>query len=231
MLLELLFAGVVTIVLPVRAWRRHRSKAPPSPARRYIPETMLLTLVLAALLWRRGVPLDVLGLHAELSARFFLVLALCVSAVVGPDIWFVYRLTRRISADADGLAKDRVFADTLANRRAPLSFAVVAVVGALWEELCFRGAVFLLVPRTAPGLLIGIAASSLLFGAQHLRNGRQGFAYASAYGVLFSVLYLATGSLVSVIVAHATGNVLAVFQWAPSIERARQAALRRASTN
>ena len=228
MSIDLLFAALVTIVLPVRAWRRHRRNAPPTPPTRYLTETMLLTLLLGVLLWRHNVPLEAIGLQSHLTARFCLDLAIALGAVVGPDIWLMSRLTRRIREAAEGLGRDRVFADTLANRRAPLRFAAVAVVGAVWEELCFRGVVFLLVPRTAVGLLTGIAASSLLFAAQHLRNGRQGFAYASAFGVIFAVLYVTTGDLAAVIIAHATGNILAVFQWAPAIERARQEALLRA---
>jgi membrane protease YdiL (CAAX protease family) len=75
------------------------------------------------------------------------------------------------------------------------------------------------------GRLLGIAAGSALFGAQHLRNGRQGFAYATSFGVLFSLLYLSTGDLVSVILAHAIGNILAVAQWTPWVERTRRRAL------
>ena len=60
------------------------------------------------------------------------------------------------------------------------------------------------------------------------RNGRAGFGYATSFGVLFALLYLATGNLVAVIVAHGAGNLLAATQWAPRIERARQAVRREA---
>ena len=34
------------------------------------------------------------------------------------------------------------------------------------------------------------------------------------------MLYLATGNLIAVMIAHAAGNILAPTQWAPRIERA-----------
>jgi membrane protease YdiL (CAAX protease family) len=98
------------------------------------------------------------------------------------------------------------------------------IVGAVWEELCFRAAFLLLVPRTTAGLALGIAAGSFLFGVQHLRNGLRRAAYSCAYGVMFSVLYVLTGNLVAVIVAHAAGNILSGLQWTPRLERARQPA-------
>jgi hypothetical protein len=64
----------------------------------------------------------------------------------------------------------------------------------------------------------------LLFGAQDRRNGRAGFAYSSWFGLLFSLLYLTTGDLIAVTIAHALGNILAVVLWAPRIERSRRAA-------
>jgi membrane protease YdiL (CAAX protease family) len=90
--------------------------------------------------------------------------------------------------------------------------------------------VFLLVPRTTAGVLVGMVCGSLLFGATHLRNGRTGMAYATGFGVMFSILYIITDNLIAVIVAHAAGNVLTVAQWAPRIEQARRAAAPHAAT-
>jgi membrane protease YdiL (CAAX protease family) len=86
------------------------------------------------------------------------------------------------------------------------------------------------VPRTVAGVVLGIVGGSLIFGATHLRNGRTGMAYASGFGVMFSVLYLITDNLIAVIVAHAAGNVLTVAQWAPRIEHARRAAAQQPAT-
>lgn len=220
MLVETLFALVVAVVLPVRAWRRYRRGAPPAPAVRYVAETLLLTALLAWLLWRRGVPPAAIGLR-PVSSRLLVDLAFCLTVVIGLDVWSVWRTTRQIRrAPPD---RDGVFADAAeAHRRGTAAFVAVAVVGAIWEELCFRATVFLLVPATPEGRLAGLASGMLLFGAQHLRNGPRGLAYTSFFGLMFGLLYLATSDLLAVIVAHAAGNILTVVQWAPRIERVRR---------
>jgi len=76
----------------------------------------------------------------------------------------------------------------------------IAVASALGEELLFRG---LLVP------LVGVVLSSLLFGALHQVRGeaRWGWAaWATGMGLLFALLFAATGSLAGPIVGHLVIN-------------------------
>jgi membrane protease YdiL (CAAX protease family) len=232
--LEALFAGLVAIGLPLRAWRRGRRSAPPTPTGRYIVETLVLTACLAALLVRRGVTADAVGLRPASFLIFLVDLIVCLTVIVGMDLWSVWRFTRHARREAatlpaaqgaaQGAGQEGVFADTLSARRTLAAFIPIAITGAVWEELCFRATLFLFIPRTTIGLPIGIALGCLLFGAQHLRNGRAGFAYSAWFGLLFSLLYLITGDLIAVTIAHAAGNILAVAQWAPRIERSRRAA-------
>jgi membrane protease YdiL (CAAX protease family) len=77
---------------------------------------------------------------------------------------------------------------------------LVAVASATGEEFLFRG---LLVPS------LGVIASSLLFGAVHQMRGRARWAWmawATVMGLLFGVLFAATGSLAGPLVAHAAIN-------------------------
>jgi uncharacterized protein len=79
---------------------------------------------------------------------------------------------------------------------------VLGVASGVAEELFFRG---LLVPT------IGLVLSSLAFGGLHRLRGRVGWiwtTWAFVMGLLFSVLFLATGSLLGPIVAHASINVV-----------------------
>jgi len=80
------------------------------------------------------------------------------------------------------------------------TLAAVAVAGASGEELLFRG--FL-----AP--LIGVVASSVVFGALHQVRGpaRWGWmAWATVMGLVFASVFAATGSLAGPLVAHAAIN-------------------------
>jgi membrane protease YdiL (CAAX protease family) len=83
-----------------------------------------------------------------------------------------------------------------------VTILVLGIASGASEELFFRG---LLAP--ALGLLI----SSVAFGALHQLRGRTGWIWASwagVMGLLFGALFLATGSLLGPIVAHAAINVM-----------------------
>lgn len=79
---------------------------------------------------------------------------------------------------------------------------VLGIASGVAEELFFRG---LLTP------LLGLVLSSVAFGAVHQLRGRAGLvwsAWAAVMGLLFGGLFVATGSLLGPIVAHAAINVL-----------------------
>lgn len=81
------------------------------------------------------------------------------------------------------------------------TLVVLGLASAVAEELFFRG---LLAP------LLGLVASSVAFGALHQLRGRAGWAWAgwaTVMGLLFGALFLATGSLLGPIAAHAIINV------------------------
>jgi len=81
------------------------------------------------------------------------------------------------------------------------TLVVLGIASAVAEELFFRG---LLAPA------IGVVLSSLAFGALHQLRGRAGWVWAgwaTLMGLVFGALFLATGSLLGPLVAHAAINV------------------------
>lgn len=78
---------------------------------------------------------------------------------------------------------------------------VLGIASAASEELFFRGLLT---------TVIGLVASSLAFGLLHQMRGRVGWvwaAWATVMGFLFGALFLATGSLIGPLLAHAIINV------------------------
>ncbi|MGH7297620.1 MAG: lysostaphin resistance A-like protein, partial [Polyangiaceae bacterium] len=76
----------------------------------------------------------------------------------------------------------------------------IALASAAGEELLFRG---LLVP------VVGVVASSVVFGALHQIRGRARWGWmgwATVMGLVFGCMFAATGSLLGPIVAHAIVN-------------------------
>jgi membrane protease YdiL (CAAX protease family) len=106
--------------------------------------------------------------------------------------------TRRTGAGR-GLAR------SLAEALGPLSaraIAVLALTSGVAEELFFRGA---LQPS------VGLITASVLFGLAHLvPTGPLALwsVFALAAGLLFGVLFEATGNLVAPVVAHVTVNAV-----------------------
>jgi membrane protease YdiL (CAAX protease family) len=93
-----------------------------------------------------------------------------------------------------------------------VSLAVIALMPALCEELVFRG---LVLPAFTAwrGLGVGLAASSLLFGAIHLDQAGGGLTayrvpFAIVVGLGFGLLRLRTRTLLAPVLAHATLNAL-----------------------
>jgi hypothetical protein len=81
------------------------------------------------------------------------------------------------------------------------TIVVLGVASALSEELFFRG----LLATT-----FGIIASSLAFGLLHQMRGRVRWVWAgwaTVMGFLFGALFLATGSLIGPLLAHAAINI------------------------
>ena len=79
---------------------------------------------------------------------------------------------------------------------------VLGIASGVAEELFFRG---LLTPA------LGLVLASVAFGGLHQLRGRVGWiwaGWATVMGLLFGALFLATGSLVGPIVAHAAINVM-----------------------
>ncbi|MBK5912356.1 hypothetical protein CCR85_12755 [Rhodothalassium salexigens] len=84
------------------------------------------------------------------------------------------------------------------------AFAPVAVTAGVCEEILFRGLPFFLLADLPAGAVLVIPALS--FGTLHLYQGVLGFGVTAIAGLAFGGLYLATGSLLPVMLLHGLYN-------------------------
>jgi len=104
----------------------------------------------------------------------------------------------------------------------PVQTALLTVVSMVFvgflEEVIFRG--FLFNAMKKDGLKTAVIVSSLTFGAGHIVNLFMGeplldtllqLVYASAAGLMFTVIFLKSGTLIPCILAHALLNSLTIF--------------------
>jgi membrane protease YdiL (CAAX protease family) len=85
-------------------------------------------------------------------------------------------------------------------------FLALSVTAGICEEWLFRGVLTTLVAGWL-GLPLAVAASCLAFGFAHAYQGRAGIAKTALVGLAFSLIVLASGSLLPAMIVHAAIDV------------------------
>jgi len=205
--------------MPLRAWVRLSRKSPAPPPFTTIIETAALLIVLLFLIRYEGVNVAAVGLARATVGQFLISTAISTAVIVGLDL-LALLLSRSVasrSEDQDGAIRKQITTNSIPQGKELLGFVPVVLITAIWEELCFRGVALYLTPPTVVGTVSIIALSSTIFALHHLRRGITSAVYSGFYGVLFSLLYLAVGSLPPVMFAHAFGNLFVVLYTGPRL--------------
>lgn len=173
-------------------------------------ESLVTFLLLYLVLRAHGETLSDLGL----TLRRWGVEALIGLAVV-PVLFAVSALV----ATAFKLLFPKLFLDhnpllDLINTPQDLALFLVSalIAGGVKEELQ-RAFILERFRRHLGGPLVGLLLWSLVFGAGHYVQGAQGAVSAALFGLGFGALYLARGSLVAPVVAHASYDVIALLAY------------------
>jgi membrane protease YdiL (CAAX protease family) len=85
-----------------------------------------------------------------------------------------------------------------------INVIIIAILPAICEELCFRGALQRILIHCTKNPWIGIVITSILFSALHLQF--QGFLPRMFLGIVLGALYWYSGSLWTSILAHFVNN-------------------------
>jgi len=88
---------------------------------------------------------------------------------------------------------------------------ILSVCAGITEEICFRGYVISRMSKLTGTVWPGVILGSISFGLGHLYQGMAGVALISLYGIMFCLLFIARGSLVPCMIAHALQDILAAF--------------------
>ena len=100
--------------------------------------------------------------------------------------------------------------DMIRTRRDLVFFLCSALYAGGFKEELQRAFILTRFRGHLGGVRVGLVIWSLAFGAGHYVQGLQGIVVASVYGMLFGILYIARGSLIAPMVAHALYDVLAL---------------------
>lgn len=97
------------------------------------------------------------------------------------------------------------------NRREGVLALLLSLNAGFSEELFFRLALPMLLFHVTNSLVVSFSVSMLCFGLAHAHYGWKGIVATTAIGGLLTFYYLNHGSLLRVMIAHATIDVLAFF--------------------
>jgi membrane protease YdiL (CAAX protease family) len=122
------------------------------------------------------------------------------------------RAIRRSLAQAPGLLPE-----TSQERR---WFAAISITAGVCEEVLFRGFLIGYLMRMPGGLHLSISValvlSAVVFGLNHLYQGKAGLISTTLSGLAFGGLFLLTGSLLLPMLVHAAADLQGLFILRPS---------------
>lgn len=128
--------------------------------------------------------------------------ALGLGIAVAVHVWRMRRAMTAMLGDVDSMIPR--------NRREILAALPLCLNAGFSEELFFRLALPLLIASVTGSVLIGLAASAVIFGLIHLYQGWKGVIATMVAGVVLTVIYLQSGSLIRPMLLHALMDVLAL---------------------
>ncbi len=173
--------------------------------------TILRDLALVGLilffLWRNGEPLSVIGWRSRHLTRAILLGV----ALYFPFLLVISQVEQLLSAA--GLSQPSVPAPALFDIRGrweiALAVVLVAVV-AISEETIFRGYLMARLQVATKSTTVAVLLSAVIFALGHGYEGSLGVATVGVMGLIFSLLYLWTKSLVTPTVLHFLQDFIAI---------------------
>lgn len=185
---------------------------------------LLTLLVLALLLGVLGWSPSQLGLrapHVSVAIPSGFLLGMLVAVPIGIVVGIVMsrrqkKVTSNSSAPATSPSRDvmHMLPRNAGERRA---FAMLSITAGITEEVVWRGFGLALLTAVFPHapLVAGIVVMALAFGWAHLYQGPIGIFSTGMMGAVLTLLYVATGSLLFPIVAHALIDLVAMLRGVP----------------
>ena len=186
--------------------------------RRAIGMQVVMTSAVAALWLCGGIPAASLGVRIPH--------AWAANIAVGGSIvsYFAFTAIRRRSRAHDVRERMRARGGQVLlpdTRRELRYFGALCAGSGVAEELVYRGLLMFLIAYYAPRLTIVVVALmvSAVFGLGHAYQGWRGVVSTGLSGLVFTILYVASGSILLPAVIHSAGNLqVVVILWPPSTE-------------
>lgn len=208
---SIIFVGVIGGFIPVAAWMSKKALDQGLRVERldfYLETVVIQTLLVALALWAaraNGIALSIApagSFESSLAAVALIVVALG-SLSIG---W-------RLSGED---RRERLRMIVPVSGREKVAWVGVSLTAGIAEELIYRGVLFGLLYSWSAHFWSSAVVAALLFAFAHLVQGWAAVAIVFVYGLLFQMLYAATGSLLAPVLVHVMYDLiagLAIARW------------------
>lgn len=211
MLTRSLLAAFLILVVPISdIWTTRWLKRSTDPAKKlkaYV-STVVLLWAASAVVWASEGPGFLYAVRPEDAVKSLSGNPIMYGAAVGlivallTQALLIRNKPRLAAAAKKQMKKLEFFLPYTPRERA--WFALVSVTAGICEETLYRGFLYHYFRDTWHwGLVLGVVASSVVFGLAHGYQGLTGILATGVIGGLMAVLYLGTGSLLVPMIFHA----------------------------
>lgn len=144
------------------------------------------------------------GVDQSEEGRLGLVIGLVIglAIAISLQVWRMRRASKALLGDVDAMIPR--------NWLERLAVLPLCLSAGFSEELFFRLALPLLLATITGSVMVGFAASTIIFGLIHAYQGWKGMVATTLAGAFFTYVYLRTGSLIRPILLHALLDVVAL---------------------
>jgi membrane protease YdiL (CAAX protease family) len=170
----------------------------------------LIPALAFALLSFRGRPFRYLGLKKPLFRQSYLLAIVCI-LIAFPFVMWLGDVNQRIplptwmtSLESDATKQMQAFLKAGNTMDIVINVFIIALLPAICEEICFRGALQRIMIQLTGKAWFGIIVTAIFFSALHLQF--QGFLPRMFLGMVLGAIYWYSGSLWPSIIAHFVNN-------------------------
>lgn len=195
-------ASFIVIVFPILDWAFYfRAQSKFTIYIWNIVAEWSMVFAAAWIMFRKGLSLGDIGQQPRNSFRMLLTLGVLV-VVVAALAWLSRKRSKNPSAPELRKAAGNLVKIVPVTDAEQKVYVVVALTAGLCEEFIYRGWLLHLFATALSSLWIGLILSSLAFGFAHLYQGRNVMISSTALGIVFGLLFIASGSLLPAQALH-----------------------------
>ena len=219
-----IFFSIYCIFIPLRSIYRHFRKQKNSSFLYLITEYCILLILFFNVLQENSISLAQIKLFPLNTPKDISLFFICILSLIGVEYFFLllirntaFSITKLSNRREVIYAKGIVFSKSRVINK--LLIIIFCVFSSTWEETFFRGFLFYVFTQFKMNTVQVVFLSSCIFALYHFANGKWQMVYSFFFGILFSIFFIISGSLLVAIACHIAGNIFVLLVAIPILLR------------